>query len=98
MKIGKVVGKIALGALVASLIPYRVQSDKETGTCEVRSLLWGVKKTPGEEKNSYTVSIPGSALNSKEEEPEAVPEEPAVEEPAEAPAEETEAPAEEPEA
>ncbi|MBR6376615.1 MAG: hypothetical protein IKS05_02505 [Oscillospiraceae bacterium] len=97
MKIGKIVGKIALGALVASLIPYRIRSDKETGTCELRSLLWGVKKTPGAEKNSYTVSIPGSALNSKEEEPEASPAEPAVEESAEAPAEEAEAPAAEPE-
>ena len=91
MKIGKVVGKIALGALVAGLIPYRFRSDKESGTCEVRSLLWGLKKTPGEEKNSYTVSIPGAALNSKEEEAEAVPEEPAAEEPAETPAGEPEA-------
>ena len=92
MKIGKIVGKIALGALAASLIPYQFRRDEETGTCELRSLLWDVKKTPNGEKNSYTLSIPGPALYSKEkEEPEAAPVEPAVEEPAEAPNPEPEA-------
>ena len=40
---------IVLGVLLASVIPYSVKKDKETGTVEVRSLLWGVKKTPRKE-------------------------------------------------
>ena len=39
MKLGKLIGGICVGALVAGLIPYSVKQDKEAGTCEVRSLL-----------------------------------------------------------
>ena len=57
---------IVLGVLLASVIPYSVKKDKETGTVEVRSLLWGVKKTPGEEgedRDTYAIAIPSSGLD-----------------------------------
>ena len=55
--LGKIIGKICLGALAASLIPYHVKLDKETGAMEVGSLLWSVKKTPGEERDTYTFEL-----------------------------------------
>ena len=57
---------IVLGVLLASVIPYSVKKDKETGTVEVRSLLWGVKKTPrkeGEDRDTYAIAIPSSGLD-----------------------------------
>ena len=69
MKSKKVIVLFCLGAFVASIIPYRIRNDKKAGTLEVRSLLWGVKKTPGAEKDSYTVAVPGSGLDEKEEAP-----------------------------
>ena len=39
-KIGKLIGSICVSALVAGLIPYRIERDRETGACEVRSLFW----------------------------------------------------------
>ena len=39
------------------MTPYRVQVDKETGAMEVGSLLWSVKKTPGEERDTYTFEL-----------------------------------------
>ena len=65
MKIGKIFGGIAVGALLVSLIPYRVQKDEETGAMEIRSLLWVLKKTPrkeGEEKDHYAFALPPSGL------------------------------------
>ncbi len=56
-KLGKFIGGAALGALAASLIPYRFQRDKETGAFELGALLWGLKKTPGEEQDTYTVEL-----------------------------------------
>ena len=50
---------MALGAILVSLIPYRVQTDEKTGVVEIRSLLWAWRKTPpkeGEEKGNYIFS------------------------------------------
>ena len=69
MKLGKIIGVTAVGALLLSFIPYQVRKDGETGAVEMRSLLWGVKKTPGREKDRYTFAIPGAALNEEAEAP-----------------------------
>ena len=82
MKIGKFVGCATLGALVLSLIPYRFKADEETGTVEIRSLLWGFKKVPGgegEDRDLCTFAVPASGLDEKEA--------PEAETPAEDPAE-----------
>lgn len=95
MNLRKIVGRAALSALVLSVLPYQIKKDKETGSVEVRSLLWGWKKIPGEEKNHISFAIPGSGLNDdapkKDEEPA---EESAAETPAEAPS--SDAPAADP--
>jgi len=56
-KLGKIIGGVALGALAASLIPYRFRKDKETGEFELGALLWGLKKTPGEEQDTYSIEL-----------------------------------------
>jgi len=69
MKIAKFIGKIALGALVVSAIPYQFKKDIDTGAFEIRSLLWGVRKIPradGEEKDHFVFTIPASALDSED--------------------------------
>ena len=53
ISLGKIIGM----ALLAGLIPYRVKTDKESGEVEVGALLWGVKKTPMEGKDNYTVEM-----------------------------------------
>lgn len=65
MTTGKIIGRIALGALVLSAIPYKFKKDEKTGAAEVRSLLWGWKKTPrGEgEKARYLFAMPASGLD-----------------------------------
>ena len=63
MKAGKIIGKICLGALAVSLIPYRWKVDSEARTMEVRSLLLGVKKLPGAGKDHYAFAIPASGLD-----------------------------------
>lgn len=101
MNIIKILGRAALGALVLSAIPYQFKRDEETGSFEVRSLLWGVKKDPpaeGEDKAHVSFAIPASGLNqefsAEDKEPAETPvaeepaEAPAPEEPAETPAEE----------
>ena len=70
MKKSFIVG-MALGAFLVSLIPYKVQTDEETGVVEIRSLLWGWRKTPpkeGEEKGCYIFAIPPSGLDDEEAE------------------------------
>ena len=70
-KLGKFIGKLTLGALAASVVPYRFQMDKATGSFEVGSLLWAVKKTPGRERDKYTIELLplfGSKEESAEEE------------------------------
>lgn len=91
MKVGKIIGRVALGALALSVVPYQVKKDEETGSIVVRSLLWALKKTPhgeGEDKDHYTFAIPPSGINyTAPEEAEVSAEKPAPEEPAEPPAE-----------
>jgi len=70
---GKFIGGFCLGALVASAIPYSVKQDEETGALEIRSLLWALRRTPGEEKDSIAFAIPPSGLDAvaqREETPE----------------------------
>ncbi|MBR0113835.1 MAG: hypothetical protein IJM11_01485 [Firmicutes bacterium] len=62
MKRGKNLGRVALGILILSAVPYRIKVDKAAHTVEVRSLLWGFQKTPGEDKNHYAFAIPASGL------------------------------------
>ncbi len=101
-KIVKVIGAAGAVALAASLIPYHFKSDKESGEMELGGLLWNLKKTPGEEEDTYTMELLPFIGKEKEEAPaeEAAAEEaaPAAEEtPAEDAAAEEAAPAEEPE-
>lgn len=70
MKVGKIIGRVALGALVLVSIPYQIKKDEETGIFEVRSLLWGFRKTPrgdGEEKDHCSFAIPASSLDDTDE-------------------------------
>ena len=70
MNVGKIIGRAVLGALVMSVVPYQLRKDEETGAVEVRSLLWGWKKTPraeGEEKDRYIFAIPASGLDCADE-------------------------------
>lgn len=54
---GKLIGRICLGALAASLLPYRIQIDTETGEFKVCAVLWSVKKTPGTEQDRYEFEL-----------------------------------------
>ncbi|MBQ6670209.1 MAG: hypothetical protein IJM80_01100 [Firmicutes bacterium] len=81
MKIGKFIGGAVLGALIVSAIPYKFSKDEETGTVEIRSLLWGMKKIPkgaADDKEHLFFAIPASGLDQEEAE-ETVAEEPALE-------------------
>lgn len=69
MIIGKLIRKLTLGALAAGMTPYRIQYDKETKGFELNSLLWAVKKTPGEERDKYTIELL-PLFGKKEEAPE----------------------------
>ena len=81
MKTGKNIGCAVLGALALAVIPFQCKKDEETGTLEVRSLLWGLRKTPGDGKDHYSFAIPASGLDEADEKEDAAPSE-------EAPAEE----------
>ena len=81
MKIGKFIGGAVLGALIVSAIPYQFSKDEETGTVEIRSLLWGMKKIPkgvADDKEHLFFAIPASGLDQEEAE-ETVLEEPVLE-------------------
>lgn len=99
MKLGKIIGCAALGALVLAAIPYRFKKDEETGAREIRSLLWAWRKTParaGETKDHYAFAIPPSGLDAADgSSPDAPAEETVDLTPADEPAEEAsgEAPA-----
>ncbi len=70
MKIGKIICCAALGALALSAIPYQFKNDEETGAVEIRSLLWGWRRTPdgdGEGKDNITFAIPASGLDYTDE-------------------------------
>ena len=56
-------GRFCLYLLAAGMIPYRFNKDEETGGLEVRSLLWGVRKTPCEGKDQWAFAIPPSGLD-----------------------------------
>ena len=43
-------------ALAAGMIPYLVKTGDDS-SLEVRALLWAVKKTPGEERDTYTAEL-----------------------------------------
>jgi len=69
MKMSKNLRRAALIALVLSAIPYRFRKDEESGAVEIRSLLWGWKKTPraeGETQDHYCLAIPASGLDQDE--------------------------------
>lgn len=61
------IGRFCLNLLVFSMIPYRFKKDAETDALEVRSLLWGVRKTPCEGKDRWAFAIPPSGLDMEEE-------------------------------
>ncbi len=64
--IRKLIGRTVLGALLLSAIPYRFIRDEETGTVEIRSLLWALRKTPGaegENKDHFAFAMPPSGLD-----------------------------------
>ena len=56
-------GRFCLYLLAFSMIPYRFKKDAETDALEVRSLLWGVRKTPCEGKDRWDFAIPASGLD-----------------------------------
>ena len=57
------IGRFCLYLLAFSMIPYRFKKDAETDALEVRSLLWGVRKTPGGSKDQWAFAIPPSGLD-----------------------------------
>ena len=57
------IGRFCLNLLVFSMIPYRFKKDAETDALEVRSLLWGVRKTPVGGKDQWAFAIPPSGLD-----------------------------------
>ena len=67
MKMRKIIGTACLVAFAASVIPYSIKRDDESGTLEVRSLLWGMRKTPGEDRDTYAFAIPSSGLDESDE-------------------------------
>ena len=56
-KIVKIIGAASAAALAAALVPYRFKSDKESGEFELGGLLWNLKKTAGEEEDTYTMEL-----------------------------------------
>ncbi len=63
MKSGKIVRRAAVWALALSVIPYQINKDEKSGTLEIRSLLWGLRKIPGGEKDNFSFAIPPSGLD-----------------------------------
>ena len=67
MKKKNLVGILCLGVLTAGMIPFSVKNDRETGAFEVRSLLWGVRKSYRDGKKYYSFAMPSSGLDEIEE-------------------------------
>lgn len=88
-KIVKIIGAAGAVALAAGLVPYRFKSDKESGEFELGGLLWNLKKSAGEEEDTYTMEL--LPFMDKEEQQDQVETEVEVET-EETPAEETEEP------
>lgn len=83
-KIIKIIGAAGAVALAAGLVPYHFQSDKESGEFELGGLLWNLKKTAGEEEDTYTMEL--LPFMDKENAPEPVEEDIEVETPETEPA------------
>ena len=56
-KIVKIIGAAGAVALAAGLVPYHFKSDKESGEFELGGLLWNLKKTSGEEEDTFTMEL-----------------------------------------
>lgn len=56
-KIVKIIGAAGAVALAAGLVPYHFKSDKESGEFELGGLLWNLKKSAGEEEDTYTMEL-----------------------------------------
>lgn len=85
-KMVKIIGAAGAVALAAALVPYHFKSDKESGEFELGGLLWNLKKTSGEEEDTYTMEL--LPFMDKELENEPVEADVEVETPEEAPQEE----------
>ena len=59
MKLSRVLKVLGAAAAVASLIPYEVEKDEETGVTSMKALLWGAKYTPaiGEAGRNVDVTL-----------------------------------------
>lgn len=57
MKIGKMIGRAAVGALVLALTPYRIEIGTEDGGFEAEALLYSLKKTVYNGKTAQIVTI-----------------------------------------
>ena len=42
MKVGKIIGRVALGALALSVVPYQFKKDEETGSEGARKVIDGL--------------------------------------------------------
>ena len=49
--------KLLCLSVAAGMVPFYCKQDKEAGTFEVGGLLWSLKKTPGEERDNYTIEL-----------------------------------------
>ena len=48
------------------MIPYCIRKGREADAFEIRSLLWGMRKTRKEGKDCYIFAIPSSGLDTEE--------------------------------
>lgn len=65
-KVTKILKGAGVAALVMGLVPFRYNSDKETGDFEVGALLWSLKKTSGDGQDQYKFELfPGIGSNKK---------------------------------
>ena len=51
------IGRICVGALAAALIPYHIGLGRKDGSIELDSLLWSMKKVPGEKRDNYIFEL-----------------------------------------
>ena len=55
--LGKIIGRVCAGAAAASLIPFHISWDRQTGAFRLGALLWAVKKTPEEGHDRYELEL-----------------------------------------
>ena len=68
MSVKSFIGGMVVGGLLVSMIPYSVEKDEDTGAIEIRSFLWGCRKTPNEEdedKYTFAFAIPPSGIDAE---------------------------------